>query len=125
MDKKPSWFARFFNSEFSESSKRLILITLVFVFIIQVFLLMYIKVEIANKDLVKSGQYYLVLLIAIFGGFVSMEVISSLFQKKAELQANVDIEKAKSGTPETNVNVQNVENVKTDNLNVQTEKQPL
>jgi hypothetical protein len=114
-----SWFSRFFSAEFAESSKRMTLLVLVAVFVIQFFLIMYIKVEIANKDLVKNNIYYLVVLIGVFGGFVSMEVFTNLFKRKAELQAGVDTEKAKAGTPDTKVQVDNVENVNADTVKME------
>lgn len=114
----PSWFSKFFSADFGESSKRLILIALVSVFVVSHFLLMYIKVEIANRQLVEESQWYLFLLIVIFGGYVSAEMITNLFRRKAELQAGVDTVKARTGTPDTTVQVDNVENVDAKNVNL-------
>lgn len=124
MNNQPSWFARFFSTEFSESSKRLILIVLVFVYIVQYFLLMYIKVEIANKDLVKQNQWYLFWLILVFGGFVAADLIKQIMLRKAELQAEVDTTKAQTGTPDTTVKVQNVQSVTADNLTIKKDNLP-
>jgi Mn2+/Fe2+ NRAMP family transporter len=106
-----NWFSRFFSAEMQESSKRLAFIVLVVVFVVQFFLLMYIKIEIANKDLVKENQWYLFLLILILGGYIVSEMIFSLFNRRSEIKGEVDKEKAKQGISDTVVNqAQNVEN---------------
>lgn len=118
-----NWLMKFLSSDYSESMKRLVLITLTAVFVIQFFLLMYIKVPIANTGLVDKNIWYLVVLIGLFGGFISAEMIANFFTKKAELTAAVDTTKAKTGTPDTTVKVSNVENVNAENLTMSQEKQ--
>jgi TRAP-type mannitol/chloroaromatic compound transport system permease small subunit len=105
-------FSEFFSSAFEASSKRLAFLILVAVFIIQHFLLMYIKIEIANKELVKESQWYLFLLICLLGGFITAELFTRLFTRKAELEAQTKVEQAKAGQPGTKVEVN------TDNINV-------
>jgi len=109
-------FTKFFSSDLEASSKRLIAVVLVAVFIIQYFLLMYIKVEIANRELVKENQWYLFLLILIFGGYIVADGILAFLKTKAEVRANADIKTAEAGIPK-NVVVQQV-----DQQNVNTEE---
>jgi hypothetical protein len=54
------------------SSKRLICCALVVVYIVQHFLIMYVKVEIPNKDLVAASQDGIKWLILAFGGFIAL-----------------------------------------------------
>jgi hypothetical protein len=101
-------FTQFFSSDFEASSKRLIAIVLVAVDIVITFLLMYIKIEIANKDLVGKQLDNMFWLIMVFGAFIAGEGVLSFFKGKVQVQAAADVEKAKTGTPQNVVN-QNVD----------------
>jgi LytS/YehU family sensor histidine kinase len=111
-------FAKFFSSDFEASSKRLAFLVLVAVFIIITFLLMYIKVEIANKDLLKEQLWYLFLLICIIGTYISAEWLQGFFNKRADAQ----MQAAKSGTPQTKVEVKTAGDIQAENVNIQEAK---
>jgi hypothetical protein len=57
------------------SSKRLIAFGLAIAYLVQHFLLMYIKIEIANKDLVQTSQEGIKWLCLCFGGFIALPEI--------------------------------------------------
>lgn len=62
----------FLSENNAASSKRLICFGLAVVYAIAFFLMMYLKVEIANKELVAKGQDGLFWLILVFGGYVAL-----------------------------------------------------
>lgn len=62
-----------FSTENEASSKRFICILLVIVQIVVLFLLMYIKIELANKELVGDVLENMFWLTLIFGGFIAAE----------------------------------------------------
>jgi hypothetical protein len=67
------------------SSKRLIAFGLAVAYLVQHFLLMYIKIEIANKDLVASSQEGIKWLCLCFGGFIALpEIVSKWNPQKTE-----------------------------------------
>jgi hypothetical protein len=68
-----TWLKRILSSENELSSKRFIAFTLVLVKIISLFLLMYFKIEIANRELVSGILDNMFWLILIFGGFIAAE----------------------------------------------------
>jgi hypothetical protein len=68
-----SWLKKLFSSDTEASTKRFVMVVLVVVMIIAMFLLMYFKIEVANKDLVRAILENIFWLILIFGGFVTAE----------------------------------------------------
>lgn len=68
-----TWLNKLFGPDTEVSTKRVVMIVLVAVQIAALFLLMYFKIEIANKDLVKSVLENFFWLTLIFGGYVSAE----------------------------------------------------
>lgn len=70
-----TWFKKLISSEFEASSKRFIAIVLVLVKIVALFLLMYFKIEIANRGLVEGILENMFWLILIFGGFIAAEPV--------------------------------------------------
>jgi|SRR3954468_6605234 hypothetical protein len=89
-----SWFKKLFSSDTEASTKRFVCIVLVMVLVVALFLLMYFKIEVANKALVESILHDIFWLILIFGGFITSEQF---------------INKWKGGTP-SNVIQQDVQN---------------
>lgn len=68
-----SWFKKLFSSDAEASVKRFVCVILVIVLVAALFLLMYFKIEVANKDLVKGILGDIFWLILIFGGFITSE----------------------------------------------------
>ena len=69
------WFKKLFSSSNEASSKRFILVILVFAYVVSHYLTMYIPVEIKNKELVASSEDGLFWLILFFGGYVTSELL--------------------------------------------------
>lgn len=72
---KAMWFKKLFSSDNEASTKRFICVVLVAVLVIALFLLMYFRIEIANKSLVESILHDIFWLILIFGGFITSELL--------------------------------------------------
>lgn len=68
-----SYFKKFFGAYTEASSKRLVCLVLVAVQIIALFLLMYLKMEVANRDLVSGLLESNKWLIMAFGGLIALE----------------------------------------------------
>jgi hypothetical protein len=68
-----TWLKKLFGPDTEVSTKRVVMIVLVLVQIIAVFLLMYFKIEVANKGLVSDILQNFFWLTLIFGGYVSAE----------------------------------------------------
>lgn len=56
MEKKMNWLMQFLSGDTDKSSKRLVFLASFAVYVVQHFLLMYIKIEIANTKLVENSQ---------------------------------------------------------------------
>jgi hypothetical protein len=67
------WLNEFLSGDSDKSSKRLVFLLVTAVFIIQHFLLMYIKIEIANAKLVESSQDSLFWIIMTTGTLIAGE----------------------------------------------------
>lgn len=72
-----SFIKNILSADNESSSKRLVCIVLVIVKVVALFLLMYIKIELANKDLVRAIIDNVFWLILIFGGFIAAEPVLS------------------------------------------------
>ena len=70
-----NWLKKILSSEYEASSKRFIAIILVAVKIIALFLLMYFKIEIANREIVSGILDNIFWLILVFGGFIAAEPV--------------------------------------------------
>lgn len=68
-----NWFQKLFGPDTEVSTKRVVMIVLVAVLVVSLFLLMYFKIEVANKDLVKGIIDDIFWLILVFGGYISAE----------------------------------------------------
>jgi hypothetical protein len=68
-----NWFTKVLSSEFEASSKRLAFLMLIVVQIISHFLIMYIKIQIANKELVEQALDNMFWLALVFGGYIAAE----------------------------------------------------
>lgn len=100
------------SSSTDASSKRWNCIVLVIVFIIVTFLLMYIPVQIANTDLLKTQLMNLFWLIVLFGGLIAGEYVAKIFGR-------VKIEQAKKEGPDTVVTQKvDTQNVNTESANI-------
>lgn len=70
-----NFFRKLFTSDAEASSKRFVCVILVCVHIIALFLLMYFRIEILNRDLVGNALHDNFWLILIFGGFIAAEPV--------------------------------------------------
>jgi hypothetical protein len=70
---KRTWLTKLFGPDTEVSTKRVVMVTLVVVQVVCLFLLMYFKIEIANKGLVEGILENLFWLTLVFGGFISAE----------------------------------------------------
>jgi hypothetical protein len=68
-----NWFTKVLSSEFEASSKRLAFLMLIVVQIISHFLIMYIKIQIANRELVEQTLDNMFWLSLVFGGYIAAE----------------------------------------------------
>lgn len=68
-----SWIKKLLGPDSEVSTKRVVMVVLVMVQIVALFLLMYFKIEIANKDLVNGIIQNFFWLTLVFGGFISAE----------------------------------------------------
>lgn len=68
-----SWIKKLFGPDTEVSTKRTVMVILVVVQIVALFLLMYFKIEVANKDLVKGIIENFFWLTLVFGGFITAE----------------------------------------------------
>jgi thiol:disulfide interchange protein len=68
-----SWLKKLFGPDTEVSTKRFVMVVLVTVLVIALFLLMYFKIEVANKVLVENILHDVFWLILIFGGFITSE----------------------------------------------------
>jgi hypothetical protein len=91
------------------SSKRLILLLMVVTYLISHFLLMYIKIQIANKDLVSQSMDGLKWMIIGFGGLVIGEPLVKGARALWTARGEAAVKRAETGTPENTVQ-QNVTN---------------
>ena len=68
-----SWLRKLFSGDNEASTKRFVCVLLVVVLVVAMFLLMYIKIQIANEKLVDKCLDNLFWLILFFGGFITIE----------------------------------------------------
>lgn len=71
MKNAPSWIKKLLSDDYADDVKRAAFLALTAVHIVSLFLLMYFKIEIANKDLVKSVIDWNGWLIIATGGLVA------------------------------------------------------
>lgn len=71
------WLDKLLSSDGEQSTKRVVFIALTLVHIISLFLLMYFKIEIANKSLVEQCLDWNSWLIIATGGLVGLEPVLS------------------------------------------------
>jgi hypothetical protein len=70
MEKAPSWLKKLLSEDYADDVKRAVFLALALVHIVSLFLLMYIKIEIANKDLVHDCLDWNGWLVVATGGLV-------------------------------------------------------
>ncbi|HYH15589.1 MAG TPA: hypothetical protein VD794_10225 [Flavisolibacter sp.] len=104
------YLKKIFSSTDEASSKRFIAVILVFTLIISHFLVMYIPIEIKNKELVSQSMDNLFWLCFGCLGFITGEHIVKGQAYKSKIMAAVGLKKAETGTPDVVVQNQNVDN---------------
>jgi hypothetical protein len=82
------WITDFLSGDNDKSSKRLVFLLSSTAYIVQHFLLMYIKIEIANANLVDDSRQGLFWLAACSGSLVAMEKFGISFSKKSDPPQN-------------------------------------
>ena len=98
-----SWLNKLLSAENEASTKRFVALVLVVVYVISHFLLMYIKIEIANKDLVSQSMDGVKFMILIFGGFIVAEQLIAGYVGKWKAQGEAEVKRAEMGAPHTSV----------------------
>jgi hypothetical protein len=117
-----NFLEKIFSSQSDMSSKRLIAVILVVVLVVSYFLMMYIKVEIANQALVDKGMTYIFMASLFYGGFITFEQFMKMKSIVATTQADASIQRAQAGVPDVQV-TQKVETQNVDTQNVSTDSQ--
>lgn len=97
------WMVKLFSADNGASIKRFIAFLLVLVHITTHFMLMFMTIKIANKDLVDHSLDVNKILILVFGGYIVGEQIIASFGQKWKGMAEADLERARQGVPATTI----------------------
>lgn len=93
------WLKGILSAENEASSKRLICLVLVVVYVISHFMLMFIKIAIANERLVMRTLDGMEWMIMIFGGFILAEGLVQGYKIRQENKGRAEVIEAQKPTP--------------------------
>lgn len=103
------FFMKLISSAENESSKRFIALVLVLNYIVSHYLLMYLKIQIANQKLVEQTLDGVEFMAIVFGGLIVGDKIVDFYKTKARASGAAEMRRAEMGVPE-NIVSQEVQN---------------